>query len=175
MLYEVVTRHYARAQERNGPWPDLVVIDGGRGQLSAAIDALRALDVPVGNGGLAAIGLAKERGEKYERVFRQATVEPLALDPTAASTRLLQRIRDEAHRFAITYHRAVRHRRLSQSRLDAVVGIGPARKRALLARFGSVARLAEASEADVRSVPGMTDVLARLVLRALRDAPTRRG
>jgi excinuclease ABC subunit C len=169
MLYEVVTRHYARAQERSGPWPDLVVIDGGRGQLSAAIDALRALGVVVGDGGLAVIGLAKERGEKYERVFLRGASEPLALDPAAASTRLLQRIRDEAHRFAITYHRAVRNRRLSQSRLDAVVGIGPARKRALLARFGSVERLAEASEEDVRSVQGMTAVLARLVLRALRD------
>jgi excinuclease ABC subunit C len=146
-----------------------VVIDGGRGQLSAAIDALRALDIFVGDGGLAVIGLAKERGEKYERVFLPGAAEPLVLDPSAASTRLLQRIRDEAHRFAITYHRAVRHRRLSQSRLDAVVGIGPARKKALLARFGSVARLAEASEDEVRAVPGMTDVLARLVLRALRD------
>ncbi|MFZ5876004.1 MAG: excinuclease ABC subunit UvrC [Nitrospirota bacterium] len=175
MLYEVVTRQYARTQERNGPWPDLIVIDGGRGQLSAAIDALRALDLSVGDGGLAAIGLAKERGEKGERVFLPGASESLALDPTAASTRLLQRIRDEAHRFAITYHRAVRHRRLAQSRLDAVVGIGPARKRALLARFGSVERLAEASEQEVRSVPGMTDVLARLVLRALRDTPTRRG
>jgi excinuclease ABC subunit C len=175
MLYEVVTRHYARAQERNGPWPDLVVIDGGRGQLSAAIDALRALDVLVGDGGLGVIGLAKERGEKFERVFLPGASEALALDPTAASTRLLQRIRDEAHRFAVSYHRAVRRRRLSQSRLDAVVGIGPARKRALLARFGSVDRLAEASEDEVRSVPGMTDVLARLVLRALRDVPVRRG
>ncbi|MFZ5861527.1 MAG: excinuclease ABC subunit UvrC [Nitrospirota bacterium] len=175
MLYEVVTRQYARAQERNGPWPDVVVIDGGRGQLSAALDALRALGVPVGNDGLAVIGLAKERGEKGERVFLPGASDALALDPTAASTRLLQRIRDEAHRFAITYHRAVRHRRLAQSRLDTVVGIGPARKRALLARFGSVERLAEASEEDVRSVPGMTDVLARLVLRALQDAPTRRG
>ncbi|HET8759441.1 MAG TPA: excinuclease ABC subunit UvrC [Nitrospiria bacterium] len=168
MLYEVVTRHYARAQARNGPWPDLVVIDGGRGQLSAAVDALRALDIQVGDGGLAVIGLAKERGEKGERVFLPGASDPILLDPTAASTRLLQRIRDEAHRFAITYHRAVRHRRLAQSRLDAVVGIGPVKKKALLARFGSVERLAEASEADVRSVPGMTDVLARLVLRALR-------
>jgi excinuclease ABC subunit C len=169
MLYEVVSRHYARVQDRGGPWPDVVVIDGGRGQLSAAIDALRAIEIQVGEGGLAVIGLAKERGEKGERVFLPGASEPVALEPAAASTRLLQRIRDEAHRFAISYHRAVRHRRLAQSRLDAVVGIGPAKKRALLARFGSVERLAEASEADVRSVPGMTDVLARLVLRALRQ------
>jgi excinuclease ABC subunit C len=170
MLYEVVSRHYARVQDKGGPWPDLIVIDGGRGQLNAATDALRALDITVGDDGPAAIGLAKERADKGERIFRPGDADPVALDPGAASTRLLQRIRDEAHRFAITYHRTVRHRRLAQSRLDAVVGIGPARKRALLARFGSVERLAEATEEDVRSVPGMTDALARLVLRALRES-----
>ncbi len=170
MLYEVVTRHYARVLNKGGPWPDLIVIDGGRGQLSASLDALRALDIAVGQGGPAVIGLAKERGDKGERVFRPGDVDPILLDPTAAPTRLLQRIRDEAHRFAITYHRAVRHRRLAQSRLDAVVGIGPARKRALLARFGSVERVAEATEDELRSVPGISGALARLVLRALRDS-----
>jgi excinuclease ABC subunit C len=170
MLYEVVSRHYARVRDKGGPWPDLIVIDGGHGQLNAAIDALRGLDITVGADGPAAIGLAKERGEKGERIYRPGDSKPRALDPGAASTRLLQRIRDEAHRFAITYHRAVRHRRLAQSRLDAVVGIGPARKRALLARFGSVERLADATEEEVRSVPGMSDVLARLVLRALRES-----
>lgn len=170
MLYEVVSRHYAKVRDHDGPWPDLIVIDGGRGQLNAAREALRALDVEAGTGGIAVIGLAKERGEKGERIFRPGKPDPVGLDPTAASTRLLQRIRDEAHRFAITYHRAVRHRRLAQSRLDAIVGIGPARKRALLARFGSVERLAGAAEEDVRSVPGMTGALARLVLRALRES-----
>jgi excinuclease ABC subunit C len=175
MLYEVVSRHYARVQDKGGPWPDLIVIDGGRGQLNAAIDALRALDITVGNDGATVIGLAKERGEKGERIFRPGAASPIALDPGAAATRLLQRIRDEAHRFAITFHRAVRHRRLAQSRLDAVVGIGPARKKALLARFGSVERLAAATEEDVRSVPGIPGALARLVLHALREADPRRG
>jgi excinuclease ABC subunit C len=170
MLYEVVTRHYAKVRDKDGPWPDLILIDGGRGQLNAALEALRALDVAAGNGGIAVIGLAKERGEKGERIFLPGGPDPVMLDPTAASTRVLQRIRDEAHRFAITYHRAVRHRRMAQSRLDAIVGIGPARKRALLARFGSVERLADAAEEDVRSVPGMTGALARLVLRALRES-----
>lgn len=175
MLYEVVSRHYARVQDKGGPWPDLIVIDGGRGQLNAAIDALRALDVPVGNEGPAAIGLAKERGDKGERIFRPGEADPVTLDPRAASTRLLQRIRDEAHRFAITYHRAVRHRRLAQSRLDAVVGIGPARKRALLARFGSVERLADATEEEVSAIPGIPQALARLVLHALRESDPGRG
>jgi excinuclease ABC subunit C len=175
MLYEVVSRHYARVQAKGGAWPDLIVIDGGRGQLNAAIDALRALDIAIGRDGPAVVGLAKERADKGERIFRPGEAEPVALDPAAASTRLLQRIRDEAHRFAITYHRAVRHRHLAQSRLDAVVGIGPARKRALLTRFGSVERLADATEEDVRAVPGMTDALARLVLRALRESDPMRS
>ncbi len=175
MLYEVVSRHYARVQDKGGPWPDLIVIDGGRGQLNAAIDALRALDISVEDDGPAAIGLAKERGEKGERIFLLGEADPVALDPGAASTRLLQRIRDEAHRFALTYHRAVRHRRLAQSRLDAVVGIGPARKRALLARFGSVERLATATEEEVKAVPGIPEALARLILHALRESDPRRG
>ncbi len=174
MLYEVVSRHYARVQDKGGPWPDLIVIDGGRGQLNAAVDALRALDITVGDGATV-IGLAKERGDKGERIFGPGAAAPIALDPWSASTRLLQRIRDEAHRFAITFHRAVRHRRLAQSRLDAVVGIGPARKKALLARFGSVERLAAATEEDVRSVPGIPEALARLVLHALREVDPRRG
>lgn len=174
MLYEVVSRRYARAQAKNGPWPDLIVIDGGRGQLNAALDALRALDLAVGDGGLAVIGLAKERGEKGERVFAPGEELARVLDPMAASTRLLQRIRDEAHRFAVTYHRAVRHQRLAQSRLDAVVGIGPARKRALLAKFGSVERLATAAEEEIASVRGITGSLARLVLRSLKDLDPRR-
>jgi excinuclease ABC subunit C len=87
----------------------------------------------------------------------------------------LQRIRDEAHRFAVTYHRTLRHRRTEASQLDAVVGIGPAKKRALLKQFGSLDRLARAGEDEVRAVPGMTDALARLVVCALRASAPRRG
>ena len=175
MIYEVVTRHYARVQSKEGPWPDLIVIDGGRGQVSAACDALGGLDIDLGARGIGLIGLAKERGEKGERVFRPGDAVATPLDPSAGSTRLLQRIRDEAHRFAVSYHRTLRHRRIETSRLDAIVGIGPAKKRALLKRFGSLDRLAEAGENEVRAVPGMTDTLARLVVRALRASAPRRG
>jgi hypothetical protein len=168
MLYEVVSRHYTRVQAQGGPWPDLIVIDGGRGQLNAAIDALRALDIAVGNGGLAAIGLAKERADKGERIFRPGDADPAALDPGAASTRLLQRIRDEAHRFAITYHRAVRHRRLAQSRLDAVVGIGPARKRLVRGSGASNDWPGHGRGGQLR--PRIPDALARLLLHALRES-----
>jgi excinuclease ABC subunit C len=175
MLYEVVTRHYGRVQAKDGPWPDLIVIDGGRGQVSAAWDALRALGVDLAELGIDLIGLAKERGEKGERVFRLGRSDATPLDPMAGSTLLLQRIRDEAHRFAVTYHRTLRHRRTEASQLDAVVGIGPAKKRALLKQFGSLDRLARAGEDEVRAVPGMTDALARLVVRALRASAPRRG
>jgi excinuclease ABC subunit C len=175
MLYEVVTRHYGRVQAKDGPWPDLIVIDGGRGQVSAARDALRALGVDLSESGIDLIGLAKERGEKGERVFRLGRSDATPLDPMAGSTLLLQRIRDEAHRFAVTYHRTLRHRRTEASQLDAVVGIGPAKKRALLKQFGSLDRLARAGEDEVRAVPGMTDALARLVVCALRASAPRRG
>jgi excinuclease ABC subunit C len=175
MIYEVVTRHYARVQSKEGPWPALIVIDGGRGQVSAACDALGGLDIDLVARGIGLIGLAKERGEKGERVFRPGDAVATPLDPSAGSTRLLQRIRDEAHRFAVSYHRTLRHRRIEASRLDAIVGIGPAKKRALLKRFGSLDRLAEAGEDEVRAVPGMTDGLARLVVRALRASAPRRG
>jgi excinuclease ABC subunit C len=174
MLYEVVTRHYGRVQTKDGPWPDLIVIDGGRGQVSAAWDALRALDIDLSERGIDLIGLAKERGDKGERVFRLGRSDATLLDPLAGSTRLLQRIRDEAHRFAVTYHRTLRHRRSEASQLDAVVGIGPAKKRALLKQFGSLDRLARAEEDEVRAVPGMTGALARLVVRALRASVPRR-
>ncbi len=173
MLYEVVTRHYGRVQAKDGPWPDLIVIDGGRGQVSAAWDALRALDIDLTEREIDLIGLAKERGEKGERVFRLGKPAATFLDPMAGSTRLLQRIRDEAHRFAVTYHRTLRHRRLEASQLDAIVGIGPAKKRALLKQFGSLDRLARAEESEVRAVPGMTDTLARLVVCALRESTPR--
>ena len=175
MLYEVVTRHYGRVQAKDGPWPDLIVIDGGRGQVSAAWDALRALGVDLAELGIDLIGLAKERGDKGERVFRPGRSEATLLDPMVGSTLLLQRIRDEAHRFAVTYHRTLRNRRTEASQLDAVVGIGPAKKRALLKQFGSLDRLARAGEDEVRAVPGMTDALARLVVRALRASAPRRG
>jgi excinuclease ABC subunit C len=171
MIYEVVTRHYARVQDQEGSWPDLIVIDGGRGQVSAAGEALQALGIDLPARGIDLIGLAKERGEKGERVFRPGESVAAPLEPIAGSTRLLQRIRDEAHRFAVTYHRALRRRQLESSQLDAIVGIGPARKRALLKRFGSLERISEATEEEVRAVPGMTDALARLVVRALHTTP----
>jgi len=145
-MREVVTRRYRRALEEGGPFPDLVVVDGGPGQLSAAYDGLH--DVGLAN--LVAIGLAK----REELVFLRDRADPVALAPSSPALHLLQRIRDEAHRFAVTFHRRARAMRDLRSSLDAVPGIGPRRRRALLERFGSVAGVRRATREDLAAAVG---------------------
>jgi excinuclease ABC subunit C len=145
------------ADEDVGGWalPDLLIVDGGKGQLSTASAVLADLgmtDIP-------AAGLAK----RFEEVFLPGRSAPIILPRTAPALYLLQRIRDEAHRFAITYHRNVRGRRALTSALDQVAGIGPTRKRALLKRFGSVRAIREASVEEIETVTGISpDLAARL-------------
>ena len=139
---------------RDAGWalPDLVIVDGGKGQLSAALgvlDEMGLTEIPV-------VGLAKRFEELY--LARRAT--PIVLPPTSQGLYLVQRIRDEAHRFAITYHREVRGKRALSSVFDDVPGIGPTRKRALLKRFGSVRRIREASVDEVAETPGVNRDLA---------------
>jgi excinuclease ABC subunit C len=135
-----------------GALPDLVIVDGGKGQLSAALDTMRNLglkDVPVA-------GLAKQN----EELFVQDLAEPIVLPRMSQALYLVQRIRDEAHRFAITYHRQVRSKTGMQSALDAVPGIGPKRKRALLRKFGSLKAIREAPVEEIASTVGFTKSLA---------------
>jgi excinuclease ABC subunit C len=149
-----------RADE--GGWgvlPDLVIVDGGRGQLNAALDAMRDLGV----GHIPAAGLAKQ----HEELFVQDVSEPIVLPRASQALYLVQRIRDEAHRFAVTYHRGVRQKAGTQSALDAIPGIGPKRKRALLRKFGSVARIRQASLDDIAATPGFTRALAEKVREGL--------
>ena len=144
------------------PWdevPDLVIIDGGKGQLGAALDVMRDLglrDVPV-------CGLAKQQ----EEIFVADVSESIMLPRTSEALYLVQRIRDEAHRFAITYHRKVRGKASTQSVLDTIPGIGPKRKRALMRKFGSVKNLREASVSDIAATVGFTERLAETVKRSL--------
>lgn len=163
MLQEVLGRRYAKAQEKGGALPDLVLIDGGKGQLSAALEVLEGLHL----GRLEAIGLAKARDEKDERVFLPGAAQALVLPRGSAATHLLQRIRDEAHRFAITYHRKLRGQEMAASLLDEIEGIGEARKRALLRRFGSLEGICRASLEDLERVPELGKVLARKVFKRL--------
>ena len=145
-MEQVVRRRYSRVLENGGPFPDLIVIDGGKGQLNAAYAALET----VGLSNLVAVGLAK----KEELVFTRDSVEPLALDPHGPALRLLQHIRDEAHRFAIAFHRQSRKKRDLQSELDVVPGIGLRRRKTLLTAFGSLAGVRRATREELARVVG---------------------
>jgi excinuclease ABC subunit C len=142
-----------------GIFPDLVLIDGGKGQLSAALEVF--LEMGLDNVPLAS--LAKEN----EWLYVPHTPEPIVLARNSQALYLVQRIRDEAHRFAITYHRNLRSKSSLKSPLDMVTGIGPKRKRMLLRRFGSVNGVKHASLDEISAVPGLTRSLAILLKQSL--------
>jgi excinuclease ABC subunit C len=145
-MREVVTRRYRKLLESGGPFPDLILIDGGKGQLSAAYEALEQL----GLGTLMAVGIAK----KEELLFTRDHDDPIALREESPALLLMRRIRDEAHRFAVTFHRASRTRRDLRSELDAIEGIGPRRRKALLTAFGSLAGVRRATREELMRVVG---------------------
>ena len=151
------------ARGRFSEFPDLLLVDGGRGQLGVAVSVLQELEID----GIETIGLAK----RLEEVFRVGSAEPVHLDPRSKELLLLRQIRDEAHRFAITYHRRLRGRRSLASRLDLVAGIGPRRKQALMRAFGSLDRLARASIDEIASVPGIPASLAEAIAAHLAARP----
>ena len=143
--------------------PDLIVIDGGKGQLSAA---MAELGDRVADEGVTVIGLAK----RMEEVFVPGRGAPIMLEPGSDALRLLQRVRDEAHRFALKFHRSRRDKAMTASALDGVRGVGPARKRALIEHFGSPEGVMSASRKDLEAVPGVPDKLAREIHRQLHRA-----
>ena len=145
-MNQVIARRFRRVLEQGASAPDLVVIDGGKGQLSAAYAALEEL----GLAHLVAVGLAK----KEELIYTREGDEPIVLARNSPALLLLQQIRDEAHRFAVTFHRQSRRARDLESSLDAVPGIGPRRRRALLTTFGSLAGVRRASREDLEAVVG---------------------
>ena len=164
-IKEVVSRHYAGVQQEQQRLPDLILIDGGIGQLSAALEALKELhllDIDI-------LGLAKAKGDKEERVFLPGRKNPVILIPSSPATHLLQRIRDEAHRFAITYHRRLRGKALLASRLDEIAGVGPTKRRDLLRHFGSLEALTEASEVELQRVGGIGPRIASEIRAALTN------
>ena len=164
MMHEVLVRHFGRLLEEGRPLPDLVMVDGGKGQLGAAIDAL----VEIGCPPLPVIGLAK----RNEEIFVPGRAEPIRLDRHDPALRMLQALRDEAHRFAITYHRELRNKRIEQSRLDEIPGVGPNRKREILRAFGSVAALRKASADEIAErVPGLGEALAARIHDFFAEPP----
>ena len=158
-MAEVIGRRYSRVHNEGKTLPGLILIDGGVTQLRAAREALGSL----GLGHVPAVGLAKQ----LEEIVLDDGRPPLRLPRDSDALRVLTRLRDEAHRFALDYHRRLRGRLIRESALDEIPGIGPAKKNALLTRFGSVYRLARASLADLESVPGIDHTLAEAILRAV--------
>lgn len=146
-MQEVVLRRYKKVVEEGGPFPDLILIDGGKGQLAAAYQALEQL----GLSNAVAVGIAK----KEELLFTREHADPIALPAESPALLLIQRIRDEAHRFAVTFHRQSRTKRDLQSALDAIAGIGPRRRKALLTAFGSVAGVRRANREELTAVVGV--------------------
>jgi excinuclease ABC subunit C len=142
--------------------PGLIVVDGGKGQLSAGMRAL----APLTERGTAVIGLAK----RIEEVFVPGRSDPVPIPRDSEALRLLQRVRDEAHRFAIEFHRDRRDKAMRQSVFDEINGVGPARKRALLTHFGSPERFLDASREELESVPGIPGKLARQIHEQLHRA-----
>lgn len=159
-MREVVHRYFRRRVDENRPLPDLVVVDGGRGQLSAAADALATL----GLDRMPLVALAK----REEEVFVHGRATPLRLPRRSAALRLLQRLRDEAHRVAITYNRKRRTMRTVTSELLRIPGVGPTRRRTLLTAFGSLQGVREATPEAIAALPGFSARSAARLLAALK-------
>jgi len=161
MTREVIRRRYSGTLATQLPLPDLILIDGGRGQLSAAVEELAALSLRI-----PALGLAK----RFEHIFLPGSEEPVVLLPTSPVLHLVQHVRDEAHRFAISYHRRIRQNTATASILDTIPGVGPRRKAALLRQFGSIEALASATADDVARAARLPSALAVTILERL-DRP----
>jgi excinuclease ABC subunit C len=168
MMAEVIRRRFARSleQEENGARryrfaypPNLVVIDGGKGQLGAAVHAMQEVGVQ----GVTTVSLAK----RMEEVFVPDRAEPIRIPRTSEALYLLQQVRDEAHRFALTYHQLRRGKRMTASVLDAVPGLGEVRRKKLLRHFGSVKSMREASIDELAGVPGVPRAVAEALYLAL--------
>lgn len=163
-MREVIRRRYTRVLKEHLSLPDLIMVDGGKGQIAAAIDVLEnelALDIPV-------CGLAKDDRHRSHQVFLGEEVEPLSLDHASPAFHLLQRIQDEVHRFAITFHRGTRQKNALHSLLDEIPGIGEARRKQLLRHFGSLAEMKNASLEEFRKA-GIGDRLARQIMAHLQS------
>ncbi len=161
MMKEVVGRYLVHLAENQKDYPDLLLIDGGKGQLNAALSAIKEQNIE----DLQVASLAK----RFEEVYLPGRSEPLSIPRTSSSLKLLQRIRDEAHRFAVTYHRNLRSKRLEESELDKIPGVGKKRKLDLLAAFGSVEGIKNASLEALSATPNIPANIAKAVYEHFRQ------
>ncbi|MFO7819865.1 MAG: excinuclease ABC subunit UvrC, partial [Halanaerobacter sp.] len=152
-MEEVIERRYTKLDREEKEFPDLILIDGGKGQLSSAVSILEEL----GHGEQNIISLAK----REEEVFLPGKKEPLLLPKNSEALHLVQRVRDEAHRFAVNYHRKLRSRRLTHSMLDDIAGVGPKRRKKLLTHFGSLQKVKQAGVEELSEVKGVGAKLAQ--------------
>jgi excinuclease ABC subunit C len=164
-MRQVLSRRYWRMQAQEGTLPGLVLIDGGKGQLRQAEDVFAELGLT----GIPVIGIAKGRGRRAgeEDWITAAPYRALHPGPESPASHLVQQIRDEAHRFAITGHRGRRQKAATRSTLELIPGIGPRRRRALLNHFGGLQGVSKAGVEELSSVPGINRVLAEEIFRAL--------
>jgi excinuclease ABC subunit C len=160
MMREIIGRYFHRLREEKKQPPDLVVVDGGKGQLSSATAELTSL----GFGDQSIISLAK----RLEEVYLPDQSDPITIPKSSPALMLLKRIRDEAHRFAITFNRTVRTKRTIQSALDGIAGVGPSKRDALLKQFGSVEQIRQKSVEELTAVKGITAKLAQAILAHLK-------
>jgi excinuclease ABC subunit C len=162
MIQETLRRRFKRGLAGEGAWgiiPDLVLIDGGKGQLNAALNVRQKL----GLDSIPMVSLAKEN----EEIFMPSDPQPVCIAKDSPALHILQRARDEAHRFAISYHQKLRHKEVTVSALDNIPGIGPKRKKALLKKFGSIKAIKESSLEELNQTEGITLALAQKVKRYL--------
>ncbi|MDP7639629.1 MAG: helix-hairpin-helix domain-containing protein, partial [Candidatus Hydrogenedentes bacterium] len=162
MMREVLMRRYKRAIEEND-LPDMVLVDGGKGQLNVATAVFADLGIEDLDVASIAKARAEESGHSPERFFRPGRANPIVLRQNSPVVHLLARVRDEAHRFAIAYHRKRRTKAALRTQLLDVPGIGPARAKKLLTQFGSVARIRQMPVGDIAQVPGLTLELAKAI------------
>ncbi len=161
MMKEVLERRYSRLLRENKLLPSLILIDGGKGQLSSAYGVLEELGISH----LPIIGLAK----REEEVFLPDRQEPIIIPKNSSALHLIQRVRDEAHRFAVSYHRKLRSRRLTHTMLDDIPGVGPKRRQALLQHFGSLAEIRKANIGKLKEAEGISSKTAKVIYDFLRE------
>lgn len=168
-MREVLMRHYTKAKEKDS-LPDLTLIDGGKGQLNVALDVFQTLDIA----SVDLISLAKEKGRhdkglNFEKIFVPHKKDPLFLSPRSPTLFILQQIRDEAHRVAISYHRKRRKKRVLQTELDTIPGIGPKKQALLLKTFGSVKQIKEATKEALKKIDGLSERDVESILHTLSE------